>query len=167
MKTARRPSRAFTMLEAVVSITVVALIAVTVLPLMTSAGDAYATASTTRKTAENVAYAMDRIVAMLRDTPAGAVTGTVGISTAAASNVVFTDGRALSLSGTDLMLTAGGQSTVLLRNVTTFSLSYLGQTGMISTAASPTTTWNYRITLVAGGFELRSAACIRIKGGGS
>ena len=167
MKHSRVSIHAFTMLEAVVSITVVAIIAATVLPLVTGAGDAYATASTTRKTAENTAYAMDRIVAMLRDTPAGASTGTVGITTAQAANVVFTDGRALSLSGTDLMLTASGTSTVLLRNVTSFALSYLDQTGQISTAASPTTTWNYRITLVSGGFELRSQACIRIKGGGS
>ena len=76
----------------------------------------------------------------------------------------FGDGRGVELNGTTLSLRdTSGNLSPLCDNVTSFVIAYLGNDGVTSTAAAPTTTQRFNITLVTSGFELRSAALARVR----
>jgi type II secretory pathway pseudopilin PulG len=156
--------RAFTLVEATATIIIIASISAVIVPVIFSAGDAYANSASVRRTAEKGAYAMERVVRLLRDTPAGAARGTVDITIANTSQVRFGDGRGVELTGTTLNLrdTSGTLST-LCDNVTTFTIAYLGNDGTTDTSAAPTTSQRFNITIVTGGFELRSSAMARVR----
>jgi len=155
---------AFTLVEILASIVVISVVAAVVLPVITGATDTYSNAATTRRAAERGSYAMERTIRLLRDTPEGVTTDTVGISTAAADSILFTDGRGLSLSGTTLSLRdTDGTTAALCEDVTTFTITYFGEDGVTSTIATPNTTQRYNITIVSGGFELRSSTLARVR----
>jgi type II secretory pathway pseudopilin PulG len=156
--------RAFTLVEATAAIIIISSISAVIVPVIFSAGDAYANSSSVRRTAEKGAYAMERVVRLLRDTPAGTTRGTVDISIANAAQVRFGDGRGVELTGTTLVLrdTSGGLST-LCDNVSAFTLAYIGDDGSTNTAGTPTTTQRFNITIVTDGFELRSSALARVR----
>lgn len=154
--------RGISMLEMVASIVVTGIIAVTVLPLVNGAVDAHSKAAAIREETEGLAFAMERIIRVLRDTPAGTSTGTVGITTATGSSITLSDGRSFTLSMTDLVMRQGGVSSVLCRNVTTLEFTYLGENGMTSTSGSPDLTRRINVRIVGRNTELRSSAFIRV-----
>ena len=77
MTTPRPSRRAYTLVECVCAITVIAVTAAVVLPVIGSATTAYANATTARDVSEDVAYALDRCAAMLRDTPPAATAASI------------------------------------------------------------------------------------------
>lgn len=164
-----RPARpAFTLVECVCAITVIAVTAAVVLPVISSSTTAYANATAARDVSEDVAYAMDRCLAMLRDTPPAATAGSLALSSASASGVTFSDGRALSYASGVLSLTdATGASAPLLRGMESFSLGCFAQNGTTSTMATPASTWIFTVRLRKSGFELRGAAFVRARSLGS
>src|SRR3954462_12615994 len=99
--------RAFTLLEATVTIVIISVIAAVLVPVIDSAGDAYANAAAVRRTAEKGAFAMERAIRLLRDVPPGAARGTVDIAIANPAQIRFGDGRGLEISGTTLRLRDG------------------------------------------------------------
>jgi type II secretory pathway pseudopilin PulG len=146
------------------AIVILSIIAAMVMPVIAGASDAYARATATRRTAERAAYAMERIVRMLRDVPEGASHGTVGISLAQASRVRFTDNRELELTGGSLYQTdASGHRVVLCAGVDALTIGYLAQDGVTSTLASPSTTQRFNVSITVGGFDLRTAAMARVR----
>src|SRR5262249_55413076 len=119
---APRRTRAFTLVEATVAIIIISCTAACIVPVVFSAGDAYANSATVRRTAERGAYAMERVVRLLRDAPAGATRGTLDITSASATLVRFGDGRGAELSGTTLSLRdTSGTLSPLCDGVTTFT----------------------------------------------
>lgn len=153
-----------TLLEVVVTITILAVVAAVILPVINGATDMYASAAGLRDSSERVAFALDRSVRLLRDAPAGATPGEVGIVTAQADRVRFTDGRGLELSGTDLLLrTAAGTTAPLCRGVTAFELSYLGEDGATSTAATPADTQRIWVRIATARTSLAGSAVIRTR----
>lgn len=160
-----RPSRrAFTLVECVCAITVIAITSAVVLPVVGSATTAFANAASARDTSEGVAYAVDRCAALLRDTPPTAAGGALAIASASASAITLSDGRAIAFSGGVLSLTdATGASGPLLRGVESFSLGLFGQDGATSTLAAPATTWVYTLRLRKAGFELRTVVFARAR----
>ncbi len=156
--------RAFTLVECMCSITVIAVTAAIVMPVIDSAATSYVSATKARDVSEGTAYSMDRCVAVLRDTPPSTTSGMMAISTATATSVQFTDKRGLSLVGTTLnLIGTDGALVPLLRNVTTFNLDYFDQDGKTSVLSTPGKTWRFNITIVASGFELRGGAFIRAR----
>ncbi len=157
--------RAFTLLEGVLSIMVIAIIAALTLPVVNGATDNYTQAAAARGATENVAFAMERAVRLLRDAPAGLGPNTLGISTAATNEVIFSNNTSIGLKGSSLMLmTNGGAGEgVLLSNVETFELQYLGEDGTTSTLATPTSTQRFLVTIRAGGAELRCVVFPRVR----
>lgn len=159
-----RRTRGFTLVECVCSITIIAVTAAIVMPTIDSAATGYVNASRARDVSEGTAYAMDRCVAILRDTPPSTTSGMMDITTATATSVQFADKRGLMLSGTTLnLIGTDGISVPLLRNVSSFTLDYLDQDGKTSVLATPGKTWRYNVTIVASGFELRGGAFIRAR----
>jgi type II secretory pathway pseudopilin PulG len=158
------PRRAFTLLEAAAAIVVISAISAVVVPIIFSSGDAYASAAAVRRTAEKGAYAMERAVRLLRDTPAGATRGTVDVVIANPSQVRFGDGRGMELSGTTLRLRDDtGAFSTLCDNVSSFTIAYIGNDGTSNTAGAPASTQRFNITIVTDGFELRAAALARVR----
>jgi len=164
MRTRHPRRRAFTLIEAIAAVVILSLISAIIVPVIFSASDAYANSASTRRIAEKGAYAMERVVRLLRDTPAGATRGTADITIANPSQVRFGDGRGVELTGTTLSLrdTAGTLST-LCDNVSAFTIAYIGNDGSTNTAGTPTSTQRYNITIVTDGFELRSSALARVR----
>ena len=154
--------RAFTLLETVCSITVLAVVSASVLPVVNGAIDTHSQSVLTRRQADSAAYAMERSIRLLRDVPKGTSVGSVGISSAALSSITFTDGRSLSLSGTNLSLTDGIRTSVLCRSVSAFEITYLGENGTTNTLSTPLSTRRFNVRLVVGNIEYRSSAFARV-----
>jgi prepilin-type N-terminal cleavage/methylation domain-containing protein len=164
MKPASRTSRAFTLVEVTMTVLILAIVASSVVPLVFTASDNYANASNVRRTAEKTAYAMERAVRLLRDAPEGAFRGTLNLSIANASQFRYGTGRGVELTGTTLYERAtDGTLSPLCDQVTGFTIDYLGDDGVTSTAAAPENTQRFNITITCNGFELRSAAFARVR----
>lgn len=156
--------RAATLVELIVSITVLAIVGGISLPVILGATDAYAGAAETRRACERGAYALERAIRLLRDAPEGSTAGTVGITSVTASEIVLTDGRGLRLTGTTLyLLGSGGVQSTLCENVDAFSISCLADDGITSTASAPINTQRFHISLTVRSFALRAAVFPRIK----
>ncbi|HEX2837654.1 MAG TPA: prepilin-type N-terminal cleavage/methylation domain-containing protein [Phycisphaerales bacterium] len=165
MKSSRPTRHAFTLLEGLLSIVIIAVIAAVTLPVVTGAADNYAYAAAARRSTEEVAFAMERAVRFLRDAPAGAAANTIDIASATPTEVVFADGTSLALEGDQLMLAAesGSGEGVLLDGVEEFEVRYLAQDGATDCAATPQSTHRFVITVKAGGAELRCVAFPRVR----
>ncbi len=160
---ARRTRRGLTLLEVTLSMVIIAVIAAIVVPVTASLGDAYASAADTREAAEDAAYALDRVVRLLREAPESGVPGQIGFARVESSAVEFTDNRAVELIDTDLVLTdASGVQGILCRQVAAFEIGYLAADGATETAATPEETRRFTVRLVARGVELRGAAFARV-----
>jgi type II secretory pathway pseudopilin PulG len=163
-RTITRARRAVTLVEAVASIVVIAVVSAAVLPLVTGTSDSYASAATTRRAAERGAYAMERMIRLLRDAPPTTVPGELGIAIATPTTLRYTDGRGLELTGDTLYLRDTDSSlSVLCREVDAMSIDYLGADGVTDTMSVPADTQRFNVTLRTAGFELRSAALARVK----
>ena len=157
-------SRGFTLLELVLAMIVMSVVAVIVMPVTVAATESYAQARALREVAESSFYAIDRVVRLVREAPAGASTG-LGIGSADASEIVFSDGRGIRLSGTDLLLVEGDAESPLLRNVQEFELIYLeedGQTITLDAAAAH----RIHVRLKSAGMELTAVVFPRVLIGG-
>jgi prepilin-type N-terminal cleavage/methylation domain-containing protein len=164
MSRLRRTSRAFTLIEVTMAVVILAIIAASVVPLVFTASDNFASAANIRRTAEKTAYAMERACRMLRDAPVGGVRGTIDLAIAEPSRFRYADGTGMELSGSTLYERAtDGTLSPLCDQVSDFTIEYLASDGVTSTEASPQDTQRFNITIVCNGFELRSAAFARVR----
>ena len=156
--------RAFTLVECVCAITVIAVTSAVVLPVVNSATTSFVSAARARDISENTAYAMDRCLLMLRSAPLNAAATSVDVTSASATGITFSDRRSLSLAGGVLSMSdTSGVRVPLLKNVETFTLGQYAQNGTSSTAGTPGATWIYTVTIKSGGFELRGTAFVRAR----
>lgn len=154
--------RAFSLLEAMVSVMILAIVAAIVSPVVSSVSDLYVATMSTRRISERAGFAVERCVRFVREIPLGADATMVGIRSADPEAIVLENGAGIALSGDQILLTdTSGRASVLCSSVESFTLSYLSADGVTSAAAAPGLTRRINISLKAAGFELRSAACIR------
>ncbi len=155
--------RAFTLLEATISIVVLSVIAAACLPVINAMADNTVAAERTRHASESVAFAMERTVRLIRDCPSTALGG-VGISIATPTQIRLTDGRGVRLDGTNLLIEdSPTDSAVLARDVSTLQLTYLASDGLTNASATPTLIDRVGIRIVVDTFELRCAAFPRVR----
>jgi len=148
-------SSGFTLLELTAAVMVMAVIAGIIAPVILSASESYATARDVRGSTERVAYAMDRVTRLIRQAPIAVNQSGVGVHSASASELIFTDGRGLRLdAGTLEMIDTTGGSFPLCRHVEAFSIEYFGADGVSDTQATPDRTSRLVVTLRSGGAEL-------------
>lgn len=157
--------RGATLLELTVTVTVLAIIASTLAPVVNAAVDAYASAREARSAAESATFGIDRCVRTLREAPTGAAPGTVGIMIASSTAVTLTDGRRIELIDDEVLLTDEGITAPVAVGVMEFELRYRGEDGLSSTIATPEDTHSVQIRLVAGGVDLRGVAFFRVRVG--
>lgn len=162
----RHPSRlrGFTLIELMASTVIVGILAGVVAPIILQLSTAHGLSSEQRQAAQAVGAATERVVRMIREAPALTVgSHSPDITTAAPSLLQFGSGHRVELIGSTLWLTVPGESaSPLLQNVSLFNLTYLGDDGVTDTSLSLLVTQRINIRLAAGGFEIDTAAFIRI-----
>jgi prepilin-type N-terminal cleavage/methylation domain-containing protein len=132
MSTARRTTRrGFTLVEAVATITILAVVSMTASRIIFAAADAYAGEATRAELTLDLSAAMERIAGELRAIPSrDASPGTPWIDVATASGVTFGNGSRLALVSDRLELTIeGGPARALLEDVAAFELTYFDEAG--------------------------------------
>lgn len=157
--------RAFTLLEAVVTIVVLSVVAAVVLPVVNAAADAYNASSAVERAVDDSVYALDCITRLLREAPMGASYGQIGVAEFGEDRVVFSDGTGCRLKAGELQQrSADGSWATLCDQVEGFELIALTATGG-DASSDPTQVQVFHVRLVRLGFELRAAAFCRARYG--
>ncbi len=157
MSTARMHRRGLTLIEMIATITVLAIVAASVLPVVESAGAHYVESVTTRRVADRAAFAMDRVSRVLRETPGVPGSAGLAIDSIAADAIVLTNGTAIRLVGDELVLTIDGRSGVVCGGVEAIEFVATGADGVASTLESPAETRRLGIGMRVNGLTVRTA----------
>lgn len=157
--------RAFTLIEAVITTTVLGVLGAVTLPLISASTDLYAASSSVVRVVDDLSFALDRIVNILREAPPGIAEGTIDVDTISDSSIAFADGTGCRLEGSTLVLLyADGSEGVVANGVDSFVIRPLAADGSSSMGAA-STTQRFEIALSVGGLELRSIAFCRARYG--
>lgn len=156
--------RGVSLVELMVTVTVLGIIGASTLPVILGVSQSYAESTRSRAAIERNAFAIDRVTRWVREIPEGATAGTVAIASADASSIRLTDGRQIDLAGGQLIeIDPTGSSSVLIENVTEFTLSLRGEDGVTDTMGTTTQTQRIGFTLTSDGATLSAIAFIRAR----
>lgn len=157
MRIPNRPTRpAFTLLELMAAVVVMSIIAAVLLPIVATSSEAYTQTRRVRSDTERVAFALDRITRIVRQAPIGESGSGVGVDSATATGLAFTDGTGFELNGTTLeMLVPTGGRSPLCTGVETMSIDYLADDPATDMIDTPTRTRRFVVTIRAGQVEMR------------
>jgi type II secretory pathway pseudopilin PulG len=162
--TGRRAS-AFTLVEAVVTTVVLGILAGVTLPLINSVTDVYASSSAAARVVDDLGFALDRVVSVLREAPPGLDEGTIGIARADSSGVLLADGSGCRLDGDALLVgTVGGSEGPVAVGIDSFEIRYVASDGS-DTAGAPERTQRFEVEISSGGMVLRTVAFCRSRYG--
>jgi prepilin-type N-terminal cleavage/methylation domain-containing protein len=159
----RQLRRAFTLTEVAVCTVVLGVIATVLLPVINAAISNYAAANQLRDTADQIDFALARVLTALNEAPPGAALGTLDITSATASSIQFSNGRGFRLNGSTLEERVGSDFLPLARNVTAFSITYLAADGSTSTISTPNDTQRFIVSLRINATELNGIAFPRVR----
>lgn len=138
-RSALRGPSGFTLVEAIATITIISIIALASARILLVSTNGYAAAATRAELINTGSAAMERIAVAIQDIPlrSGVTPAEPWIDTVAASSITWSTNSSLSLSGSQLLLTIGGVSSVLAENVTAFSVQTFDQSNSaLSTSLS-------------------------------
>ncbi len=128
-------SRGFTLIEAIASIVVLAIVSSTSSSVIWAAVQSYQHGAETARLQSEASIAMERMTRELRAVPLNA-TSAPDISSITSSSITWDNStRVLSLTGTDLVLTVSSVDSVLLSDVISFSVQAYNAA---NTAMAPT-----------------------------
>ena len=157
--------RGMTLIEVTVAVTVLAVMAAVMLPVLHGSADAFGAASRSREAFGKAGFAMDRVLRMLREVPI-TESGQLAISQATESMLEFADGSGVELVGTDLVLNSARaeavETAVLCRAVERFELRWLDASGVVG-AGPVGDAVTFEVSLAVSGVELRTAAFPRVR----
>ena len=120
----------FSLLELIVAITVMSIIAVVIMPIITTSTDAYAAARDTRAGTDRVVYALERTARVVRQSPFAADESGPDLQSATSTQYILNDGSGFRHNGTDLeLLKAGGDASILCTDVQKLDIIYYDQAG--------------------------------------
>lgn len=157
--------RAFTLLEAIVTIVVLSIVAAVVLPVVNAAADAYSASTAVERAVDDSVYAIDRVTRILREAPMGASYGQIGVVEFGDDRVVFSDGSGCRVKGDELQQrSATGSWDTLCDQVEEFEVEALTAAGA-DASSDPTQVQVFHVRLVRAGFELRATAFCRARYG--
>ena len=121
--------RAFTLVEVIASIVIVAVLAVTSANLVGNVTSGYTGAATRAELVNDGSAALERLVTGIRDIPlrASATSAEPSIATITTDSITVDGNQGFALSGTNLLLTVAGVTTTLLGNVSSFQVRAFDQ----------------------------------------
>jgi len=120
----------FSLLEMIVSMTVMSIIAAVVMPIIVTSTDAYAVSRDTRADTDRIIYALERAARLVRETPFAPDESGLSVQSATSNQFVLVDGSGIRLNGSELeLLMPGGVSSVLCVDVTRIQLAYYNSAG--------------------------------------
>lgn len=157
MSILRCPKRALTLVEMIATVTVLAIVAASVLPVVESAGAHYAEAGKARRVTDRAVFAMDRISRVLRETPWDPDAEGLAIDALASYSISLANGTSLRLVGDELILTIDGRDGVLCSGVEAIEFTATGADGVTSTLGSPASTRRIGIGMRMNGITMRTA----------
>lgn len=156
---------AMTLLEVMVSVVLLSIAGAAVLPVMDASARLYAESAGTRGETGRLRYAMDRVVRVLREAPAGEAAGSIGLSRFEASWIEFEDGAGLALEEGVLRIRHPdlGEG-VLLTGVGGFSIVALDEDGARELRdADAARADRFLVTLSTRHAELRTVVFPRVR----
>lgn len=119
-----RPVRAFTLLETIATIAIMAMIMATSAGLISAAADAYADSAQRSRLNTGLTTALDRVARELKYIPQGTTNGTSAITSLTATSIAWNPSSSITLSSGRLMITTPETTNaVLFDGVTAFSLT--------------------------------------------
>jgi prepilin-type N-terminal cleavage/methylation domain-containing protein len=133
--------RAFTLVEVICTISILAVVGVLASRLVFTGSDQYLAAASRSAIGAELASAMERIATEVRQIPAkaGVSPTEANLGAISANSLAWTDAgsvsRVLALSGTNLTITEGADTFVLLSNVTAFGVQAYDQSNTALPAA--------------------------------
>ncbi len=132
-----RKTRGFTLIEAIASIVVLAVVASTSTSVVWAAVQSFEHGAETARLQSEASIAMERMIRDLRGVALND-SNTPDISSVTDGSITWNGStRSLALSGTDLVLTVNGAGRVLLEGVTAFSVqAYNGANTAMATTLS-------------------------------
>jgi prepilin-type N-terminal cleavage/methylation domain-containing protein len=126
MHRTRRPSpRAFTLVEALATISILALVSLAASRIIFAASDAYAASAVRAELSQDLSSAMERIAAEFRSIPyQNASPGVPQISSATGTSISYgVDSGLQAVGGVLSLRSGGGPARTLLTDVTAFTLA--------------------------------------------
>lgn len=154
---------AFTLLELLATVVIMGVIGAVLVPVMTSSSESYTTTRDVRNRTEHAAYALDRLVRLVREAPIGTDGTGIGVQSAGATSLTFTDGTGVVYADGRIELQVPGQPNALLCDaVDAFNIDYLGEDGRTSTLANPVASHRIVFTLGSGPLRLSAVAHPRV-----
>ncbi len=163
--------RAFTLIEAVATITIIAIIAGASSRLILSGADGYAAAATRAELANAASAAMERLTLELREIPLRPATSPAEpyLDAVTASSIAWRGDAGIDLSGTTLRFTADGVARTLATDVSAFSVQCYDQsnsplaTSLSGDACDPVRRVEVTLTLTRNGVSetLRTRVFLR------
>jgi len=121
---ASAPAHAFTLFEAIATITIVAVVMAATSRIVFTATDGYASAVTRAELSNAASAALERITTELRNIPLRPAVDPAepDIDTVTATSMAWSGSSSLSLSGTTLRLTSAGTTSTLLEDVSSLTI---------------------------------------------
>lgn len=156
--------RAFTLLECMLALMVIAVIGALIVPLLQTSANNLAAATNTSRAIDRCAYAIDRIARELREGEVDGTTGDMLLQIADVDDVRFVSGRGVELdAGTLYLHDDAGVRAPLVDGVETLVVRYIGEDGVTDTRTTPEQTQRFEVELRVGGLTLRTAALPRAR----
>lgn len=127
--------RGFTLVEAVATMTILAVVSMAASRIIFAATDAYASDAVRSELVQDLSSAMERITSELRSIPSrNASPGTPWIDSIAGGLIEFGTGSQLALDGESLELAVdGGPARMLVDHVTSFTIACFDESGQALT----------------------------------
>lgn len=125
------PARAFTLVEAIATITIVAVVMTASSRIVLTATDGYASAVTRAELSNAASAALERITTELRNIPLRPSTDPAEphIDAVTATSITWSDSSSLTLTGASLQFTSAGVTSTLLNDVSVFTIQTYDESG--------------------------------------
>jgi len=164
MRTKNRPDRAaFTLLELVTAMTIMAIIGAVVMPVIVSASDTYAASREARASTERVLHALDRFARLVRRAPWAEDDSGLGVGVAQGERLEFEDGTGMRLDADTLViLDESGVAHALCTRIDAIEFLYLDAHGDAMDPVVPERIHRIGVRITSGGFTLSAYAMPRV-----
>jgi prepilin-type N-terminal cleavage/methylation domain-containing protein len=162
VSTASSARRGFTLVEVMVTVTVLAIIGSVTLPILHGATVNYGEMRRAQRASGHLVYAIDRVVRVLRELDEDPETGALALESLSPTAIRATEGPVIELqSGLLTMTEPGGAARAICDHIELFEVRYLDDAG--AQTNDPAAVHVVEVSVVRDGFTLTTRAFPRIR----